>query len=119
MVVSFVVQNPVNSVVWLTAMMQLLVIPVSFMLDVRPFCEAPLRCKPFMFLTATFYILTFLAITTGPAHKANIFQLYLFPEVFRLGQVGVLVAAAVAFVLTNTVAKHGLQRRKQRRLAPR
>ena len=110
-------QNPVNSALWLTAMNQLLAIPISLLLDVWPLSESPLHSKPFMMVTSLYYTLIFLIIIVGPAHRANIFHLYLFPEAFRLQQMGVLMASGCAYAVMMHIVKHTLVVYQHRKVA--
>jgi len=96
-----VVQNPDNSVLWLSTMLQLIMIPVSLMTEVWPFCESLLTCKPFVLLEFIYVVLILLGILVGPAHRANVFRLYLFPEGFRLQQLGIAAASGMVIGFTE------------------
>ena len=81
---SLLLQNPVTTACWLSAVHQLMVMPISLIIDVKPFCEPPFRSKPFLLTTLTYRTLSILGIIVGPTRRANIFELYLFPESFRV-----------------------------------
>lgn len=102
---------------WLTAMVQLLAIPVSLMMDVKPFSRSLLRSKPFMFVASLFAVLSCMGVLVGPVHTANIFRLYLFPEAFRLQQMGSLVAAGTVYGIVLGVLKHVLLKHHNGRVA--
>ena len=102
---------------WLTAMIQLLAMPVSLMMDVKPFSRSLLRSKPFMFVASLYAVLISMGVLVGPAHRGNIFHLYLFPEAFRLQQMGGLVAAGTAYGVVLGVLKHVLAKHHNGRVA--
>ena len=56
----------------LSAMVQLLVIPMSLVKEVWPLCKSPICCKPFVVVTVVYAIVIILGSILGPAHKANI-----------------------------------------------
>ena len=99
-------------------MNQLVVVPLSVAIDVKPFCNAPLRFKPFAYLLLAYFILSTLAMVVGPLHKANIFHLYLFPESFRVKQLAVMFSAAVMYGIIVRIIKHFIVQHKQRRVRP-
>ncbi len=108
------VQNPVDTALWLSAMIQLMVIPISLMVEVWPFCKSPLQCKPFVLLESVYIVLTLLVILAGPAHRANVFHLSLFPEAFRGQQLGIMLETGMIVAVTRRL----LGKRLRRRITP-
>ena len=111
-------QNPVATAAFLATLNQLVVVPLSVAIDVKPYCNAPLRYKPFGCLLLFYTILTTLAMAAGPVHKYNKFELYLFPESFRLKELAVMYAAAVMYAIIVRIIKHFIVKHKQRRITP-
>ena len=103
-----------TSALWLTAMLQLSGIPGKLMEEVKYFCDAPVRSKPFIFLFAIYMTLVLTGILFGPVHGMDLFQLYSFPVVFRAQQLAIVVAATVVMILI----RHFLEKHPQDRVAP-
>ena len=57
-------------------------------------------------------------MAAGPVHKTNKFQLYLFPESFRLKELAVMYAAGIMYAIIVRIIKHFIIRHKQRLIAP-
>ena len=100
---STALQNPVNSALWLSAMLQLIMIPFSLMTEVWLFCESLLSCKPFVLLEGAYVITVLVGVTAGPLHIANAFSLYFFPENFRLQQLGILAGVGALIGFSHTM----------------
>ena len=115
--VAWCVQNPVVTACWTSAINQLMVTPLSLVRDAEPFCKSPLHNRVFLLVSATFVILGTLGVLAGPAHKANIFHMYLFPQSFRVDQYALLTLAAIVYIVIMTVMKHIVRMRQQRRVA--
>lgn len=94
-----------------------MVTPLSLVRDAEPFCKSPLHNRVFLLVSVTFVILGTLGVLVGPAHKANIFQLYLFPQSFRVDQYALLTLAIVVYFVIMRVMKHIVRKRQQRQVA--
>ena len=111
-------QNPVNTIMWVSANFQLLGPVVSLGVDTRLFVQPVFRSGPLLFLTVVFHSLATLAIMAGPARHANVFHLYRFPQLFRF-QSEALTLASVAFFYTFiTLTRYLLQRYALRKVMP-
>ena len=95
-----------------------MVTPISLIIDVKPFCEPPFCSKPFLFTILTYCTLSILGIIVGPARRANIFELYLFPESFRVSQLTLLLSAAVGYGVVMRVVKRLVAKRQQHSVTP-
>ena len=76
-------QNVVNTYGWLTANFQLLGPIISLGVETKLFVQPLYKTKLFFPLAIFFTLLSSLVILLGPAHHANIFHLYVFPQHFR------------------------------------
>lgn len=94
-------QDPVSSALWLTAMLQLSNIPIKIVQEVWFFCDAPMRSKPFILLVAVYTVVVLTLTLAGPVDKANLFQLYTFPVLFRVQQVAIVAVATVCFAIVR------------------
>ena len=111
-------QNPVVTAIWLTAMSQLLIRPLTLVADVNHYCQSPLHSKSFLGALCVWAILITLGMTAGPAHRANVFHLFLLPQVFRWQQLAFLLAASVLFGVAAKATKFVLARHQRQRVAP-
>ena len=111
------VQNPVVTACWTSALAQLVVLPLSLVGDAEPFCKSPFHNRVFLLVSVTLAILCTLGLLVGPAHKANIFHLYLFPQSFRVDQFALLTLAGIVYTVIMAVMKHIVRKRQQRQVA--
>ena len=110
-------QSPVATACWLSAMNQLMITPISLIVDVKAFCTSPYRNRFFLMMTLIYMSLSCLGVIAGPVHKANIFHLYLFPQSFRGTHLAILLSAAIGYAATMRVIKHIIKKHQQHRIA--
>lgn len=116
---SFVLlQNPVNTTMWLTANFQLLGPIVSLSVDTKLFVQPIFRTGPLLFFTVIYTSLASLAIMVGPARHANLFRLYKFPQLFRFQNEGLGVGGVVFFYTFITLTRYALKHFQLRKVLP-
>ena len=111
-------QNPVMTAGFLSVLNQLLVVSMSLIKDVQPFCNSPLRSKPFMMLVLAYFTTSVALIIAGPLQSANLFHLYTLPKSFRVIQVSILLSAAFGYGLVMGVIKHIIKKRQHQHIVP-
>ena len=111
-------QNPVTSLAWLVANVQLLAPLISLTIEINNFCEPLFRTKPLLILATIYSVVSYVAILTRSSQRVNPLNLYNFAQTFRLEFAGVALAGTVGY----TVLVHGcrllLRIHEQRRLHP-
>ena len=95
-----------------------MVTPITLMIDVKPFCAPPLRSRRFMITIIVYTTLSILGIIVGPPHRANLFQLYILPQSFRVAQLSLLLSAAMGYGIVMRVVKRLVAKQQQQRVAP-
>ncbi|DBA88976.1 TPA: hypothetical protein ACH3X2_000200 [Trebouxia sp. C0005] len=110
--------NPVTSLAWLVANLQLFAPLFSLTVDTKRFCEPVLRTKPLLITVGVYTILSYVAILVRPDQSINQLRLYNFSQSFRLQFAAVLVAGIVAYILMVHAARRLLHVYGRRRLRP-
>ena len=78
-----ILQNPVSSLAFLLASLQLLIPLGSLTMVTSRFCESLLRNKVFTVIATIFTIIAEVAVLVRPNQNINFFHLYDFPQSFR------------------------------------
>ena len=111
-------QNPVVTLAWLVANLQLLAPLISLSIDINNFCEPLLRTKPLLIIATVYSVMSYVAILTTSNQNVNPLNLFNFAQSFRLEFAGVAIAGTVGY----TVLVHGCRRLlhfyEKRRLHP-
>ena len=105
----------------MTVFNQLVVVSLSLIRDVRPFCSSPLRSKRFMSLMAVYWTLSIVTVIAGPTlvgHNSNTFHLYTFPKDFRVAHLALLLSEAFGYAVIMGGVKQVIKRRQQQRIFP-
>ena len=79
---------------WLLASFQMLVAPISLLLDTRSFLR-PLSNSIMQTLELFYVLLVTLGLVFGPVRTANVFQLYILPQRFRLFSLAFMFVVSV------------------------
>lgn len=111
-------QNPVTSLAWLVANLQLLAPLISLTIELNNFCEPLLRTRPLLVLALVYTVVSYMAILTRSNQRVNPLNLYNFAESFRLELLGVALAGTVAYIVLVHGCRKLLQFHEQRRLHP-
>ena len=111
-------QNPVNTIMWLTANFQLMGPIISLGVDTKLFVQRIFHKGPLPVLAAVYISLGTVAIMAGPATHANIFRLYRLPQAFRFRVEGLGIGDALLFIIFITVTRHILRRYQKRQIVP-
>lgn len=111
-------QNPVVSGCFMTVFNQLVVVSVSLIRDVRPFCSSPLRSKPFMSLMVAYWTMSIVTVIVGAFQWSNPFHLYTFPKSFRVIHLMLVLSAAFGYVVVMAFIKKVVKRRQQQQILP-
>lgn len=113
-----VLQNPVTSLAWLVANLQLFAPFVSLTVDTKRFCEPVLRTRVLLITVGIYTILSYVAILVRPDQSINLLRLFDFSQSFRLQFAAVLAASTVAYILVVNATQRLLHAYGQRRLQP-
>ena len=111
-------QNPVTSLAWLVANLQLFAPFVSLTVDTKRFCEPVLRTRVLLITVGIYTILSYVAILVRPDQSINLLRLFDFSQSFRLQFAAVLAASTVAYILVVNATQRLLHAYGQRRLQP-
>ena len=101
----------------MTVFNQLVVVSVSLIRDVRPFCSSPLRSKRFMTLMVVYWSLSIVTVIAGP-HGSNLFHLYVFPQSFRVVHLTLVLSGATGYALMMGCIKRLMKQRQQQQIIP-
>ncbi len=112
------VQNPVNTMAWVSANFQLLGPIISVTVETRLFVQPIFRTGPLLLLAVAYTALATLAVMAGPTTHANAFRLFHFPQLYRFQCEGIGVGAVVNFYVCITVTRRLLRWHQQRRIQP-
>ena len=107
-------QNPVNSLVWMEADTHLLAPFVSLAMETKSFCQPLQRVKVVVLLTVVFVTTANVAGLARSSH--NLLDLYNFEQSFRLELAGGLLAEALLYWDTVGRMRYLLERRHHCRL---
>ena len=113
--VSDVLQNPANTVVWLLSSIQVLVAPTTLLINTISFTTLS---KAVLVLQLLYTVLILLGIAFGPVHRANALHLYVLPQSFRLQLLAYYAIGAVAMVVLMTMTRLLLKHNQQRKIVP-
>lgn len=111
-------QNPVTSLAWLVANLQLLAPLISLTIELNNFCEPLLRTRPLLVLALVYSVVSYVAVLTRTNQRINPLSLYNFAQSFRLEFVGVVLAGTAGYIVLVHGCRKLLQFREQRRLHP-
>ena len=112
------VQNPVNTMSWISANFQLLGPIISLALDTRQFVQRIFSTALVLLFAVVQTALANVAILAGPAVHANVFGLYHFPAQFRFNWEALGLIAVLYSFTCLTVTRRLLTWHQQRRVQP-
>ena len=113
---ALLVQNPVTSLAWQVANLQLLVPLVSLTIGTSHFCEPLLRTRAVLVFASSYSVWSYLSVLTRTPQHFNPLRLYNFSQSFRFQFSGVAAAGTVLYIVMVHAWRRMLQIYEQRRL---
>ncbi len=109
-------QNPVTTVAWLMANLELLAPLVSITIDINKFCAPLIRTKVFVAF-AVMYTSSSCVLAFVRTDRLNLLSLYNFPQSFRNRFAGVGTAGLLIYIVVVQSIRRALKHREQRKVA--
>ncbi len=108
-------QNPVTTVAWLMANLELLAPLVSITIDISKFCAPLIRTKVFVAFAAIYTSLS-VVLAFVRTDRLNLLSLHNFPQSFRYHFVGVASAGLLMYIVVVQSIRRALKHREQRKM---
>ncbi len=109
-------QNPVTTVAWLMANLELLAPLVSITIDISKFCAPLIRTKFFVAFAAIYTSLS-VVLAFVRTDRLNLLSLHNFPQSFRYHFAGVASAGLLIYIVVVQSIRRALKHREQRKVA--
>ena len=109
-------QNPVTTVAWLMANLELLAPLVTITIDISKFCAPLIRTK-FFVAFAAIYTSSSVVLAFVRTDRLNLLSLHNFPQSFRYHFAGVASAGLLIYIVVVQSIRRVLKHRDQRKVA--
>ena len=109
-------QNPVITVAWLMANLELLAPLVSITIDISKFCAPLIHTKVFVAF-AVMYTSSSCVLALVRTDRPSLLSLYNFPQSFRNHFAGVATAGLFIYIIVVQVIRRALNEWEQRKVA--
>ena len=109
-------QNPVTTVAWLMANLELLAPLVSITIDISKFCAPLIHTKVFVAF-AVMYTSSSCVLAFVRTDRLGLLSLYNFPQSFRNQFAGVATAGLLIYIVVVNSIQQALKNREQRKVA--